>query len=50
MDLMPWLLAFMVWANSLFAAGWKYDPVTNVYSPPVVAETGQIVGTGKARP
>lgn len=49
MDLMPWLLAYLLWANSLFAAGWNYDPATNAFTPPAAPEKGQIVGQGKTR-
>jgi len=43
MDVMPWLLAWMLWMNSLFAAGWSYDPVQNALVPPTAPSKGAVV-------
>lgn len=38
MNLMGWIAAMLLLWNAMLAAGWRYDPYTNAWTPPAQAE------------
>lgn len=48
MNIMAWLMAWIIWANALLAQGWTYDIRTGRFTPPP-AQTQTIGATAPQR-